>query len=249
MKDRLLRRCALPYASLIYALCFAAITATVRAQDTPPRTIAAQAPGRTPAGDQAEFIVRDRTTPFLLRMTGRQKVHSRLFDTSALSTRLLDVGESLHIDIERFYSALTTQEEDVRRLVCSSDAAFIATVTSSESLPTYDGLFLFTEYVVQLNEIVRQPPSTTHVRGQSVTLVRIGGQLAVNGRRLTASVNSYPPLRINSHYLIFSKYLSATQSFKTNNPDGVFSIDPGSGSDFLKATESVLATARTTACN
>lgn len=62
-----------------------------------------------------------------------------------------------------------------------------------------------------------------------MVFVRIGGSINIEGRTIRATSNYYPPLQINSQYLIFAVEITKTGSYTSPNPHAVFVLDDKAG--------------------
>lgn len=137
-----------------------------------------------------------------------------IFDDFDQHYRLLDTGRSASIEVMPFLTHETTSfAQWLETLKCQADAVFSATVASSESFPTQSGTFFFTEYGLQLQEVLSFPVGTPLRSGQSVTLVRLGGKMVIDGETIIAGHSSAPPLQSDSQYLIFARLLKETGGF------------------------------------
>ena len=168
---------------------------------------------------------RDRTTPTLQRMTPTQREHAKLFrGITATRTKMLDEKVSTVV-IGEFASPTPplSTTEFITNLMCSSDDVFIGVVTSVEAFPTEDGTFLFSEYALQPLEAFGG--RTDAVRpGERVTLVRPGGTTMVEGTKISATINGYPPLELGGQYLLFASRLNTNAL--TTTTEGIFRVSP-----------------------
>jgi hypothetical protein len=161
--------------------------------------------------------VADRTTPFLQRMTPTQRIRSRTFAQFDSGSRLLDEGVSV-AESELPYGEPDppSELEVLARVACDSAALFAGVVRSAVTNPTENGTWLFTDYEVLVEEVLRARPSIGVREGDTVVLSRVGGVLTVDGEEISATSSGYPLLQLRHRYLFAADYLSDAGSFRTS---------------------------------
>ena len=70
-------------------------------------------------------------------------------------------------------------------------------------------------------------------------MTRPGGEITDGNRTVRAVDDRFPPLLPNQRYLLFLKYLNATQTFATLEPENVFQLSGGIATNLVSvcATE------------
>jgi hypothetical protein len=180
--------------------------------------VGTQAQGRPARGTPP-----DRTTPIQKQMTPAQHRHARLFGDGGF--RLLDWKQNLEVEVDPGFNPATKPlAEVIADLACASDAVFLGVVSDSRSWPTENGTMLFTEYTVHPTEIFRTANSASVTPGRSVTVVRPGGEMSIEGTMVRASINIFPPLEGNERYILFTKYLPDTGAFQTRASKGTLVV-------------------------
>lgn len=112
--------------------------------------------------------------------------------------------------------------EFLARLGCSADAIVVGTVRSASSGLTEERTFAFTDYDVQLEDILKNNSRSLLAVGDMVTVTRPGGKVQSAGRALTAKDESFLPLQNGQRYVLMLSYLPATDSYKTTLPQGAY---------------------------
>jgi hypothetical protein len=184
------------------------------------------AAGFETAADQgrSDRLPPDRTTPVLKAMTARQRAHARHFTKSQLgSSRMLDELQSVDVHEDGWVAPTQPTLDVLADLACASDAVLSGHVRSVQSFPTEDGRFLFSEYAVEALRVFRSM-SRAGTRGTVLTVIRLGGEMTIDGRPVTATISSFPALSTNRRYLLFLKYHSDTDTFETASPAGTLEI-------------------------
>jgi hypothetical protein len=168
----------------------------------------------------------DRTTPLLTQMNERQRAHSRAHGPFKTTTRPLDELLSVHIIGEPTPSpdvaSPDVEFETLENAKCETDAAVVGIIENAQSFPTEDGTFLFTDYVVRLNDVLRAGGEQPLSRDGSIVLTRAGGTISIAGKRVSAYANDLPPLYVGATYLLFVRHLPATKDFIDNDANGAF---------------------------
>src|SRR5262249_10706781 len=80
-----------------------------------------------------------------------------------------------------------------------------------------DGDYIFTEYDVSVETVLKNNPAApVHIEDHLI-YVRPGGKVNLNGRDITISEAVYPHLNVGSRYLLFLRYIPSTGAYR--NPD------------------------------
>lgn len=155
-------------------------------------------------------------------MTEKQEQHSKLYNQYDSGSKIQDLLNLEDDDIFirrslpfRFGSPGQTRSDvdEIKRITCAADAIVVATVKRSASQITASQSFLFTDYGLVVQEVLRNnTPGVIHQESE-ITVTRPGGAVLVGGRRITAIDESFLPLRRGNQYLLFLRYLPETESF------------------------------------
>lgn len=105
-------------------------------------------------------------------------------------------------------------DEYLRGLTCKADAVVIGVVRSKASQLTEDGSFVFTDYELVAEEILKNNPAAPLQPGDNLTSTRTGGAVELNGRVIRALDQHNNPLEIGGKYLLYLQYLPATGAYK-----------------------------------
>lgn len=166
-------------------------------------------------------------------MTPRQRVHSKLFG-NYVTGRTLDVprlqkrpgkeaGEATE-DGVYLGPGIPVTSPDVpvlsfvdflKDLSCEADATIIATAKDRTSQLTENREFLFSEYVVTVEEVLQNNPSAHLTATSALTVVRPGGRVQIKGRIVSAVDSSFMPLDTAKRYLLVLKYVPETGAYRS----------------------------------
>ena len=131
--------------------------------------------------DMTRFVV-DRPRPSLL---------AELTDRSIF----LDTGVMMDPRVPQ------TTDTQLAAATCSADVVIVGTVQDLTPFLNEDGTFILTEYTVRVEDTLRG-----HLpAGSTISYVRAGGAMNINGRIVTARHNLFPPLLRGQKYVLFVK--------------------------------------------
>lgn len=101
------------------------------------------------------------------------------------------------------------------KLGCQADAVVIATFRSKSSQLVEDGTFTFTDYQLNVEEILKNNPTASVQLNSDITVTRPGGVVLLNGRTIRAIDLRRGLLLPKERYLLFLKYLPETNSYRS----------------------------------
>jgi hypothetical protein len=165
----------------------------------------------------------DRTQQALQRLTAPQRERARIHATQFKSTsRLLD--EKLSVRITQDYTDVADKPlaDVLKDMVCRSDGVFVGSVNAVEVNPTEDGTFLFSDYMTTIIDVVRTTVAAGLQIGQTVVVSRPGGETTIDGVRVAATINTFPPLVVGSSYLFFVRRNAQAEALLTLSRRDVF---------------------------
>ncbi len=165
----------------------------------------------------------DEPTPIQEGMsTEKQKQHGKLFKGYADTTggkKIRDlVGERGDVELGReigdvMIPSSFNLHNYLQRLSCQADAIIAGTVKSKSSQLTEDGSFLFTDYEIVPENILKTNSATPIVVNNVITVTRTGGAVKLNGHTVRAVDYSQKPLIIGDQYLLFLRFIPATGAY------------------------------------
>ena len=159
-------------------------------------------------------------------MTEKQKQHSRIFKgykAEMKGKRLRDlVAQSGDVEVRREVGDVIrpTQfnlPQYLLNLTCKADAVVIGTVKSKASQLTDDGTFIFTDYELSVEEVLKNNPAALIQVGEVITDTRGGGTVKLNNHTVRALDENEMPLALNGRYLLFLRFVPATGSYMSSS--------------------------------
>ena len=154
-------------------------------------------------------------------MTEKQKKHSKLFKGNHYKSgpKVADLvakkGDvKLWGPIREVPRSQLPLNDSLVNLKCNTDAIIIGTPTSKTSNLIETGTFLFTDYEITVEEVLRSNDLTPVQSGQSITIPRLGGSVLLNGHLVEAVDDATAPLEKGERYLFYLKYDALAGTFK-----------------------------------
>ena len=161
----------------------------------------------------------------------RQKEHGKLYKTYSTGKKLRDVVKTAKGDVglnrrTPFRGSgghtLASLPELLQPTACKADAIVIGTVASKTSLLTEDEEYIFTDYDVNVEEVLKHrqvPPIQIH---DHITVTRPGGEIQIDGKKVVAVDESFQPLEANKRYLLLLELIPLTGAYRAVNDSSSF---------------------------
>jgi len=191
-----------------------------------------QQKGATPEKDEATVVK-------VGVMTAQQRLHSRLYQSykglekpiRELIREALAKGQNDGIFIFTslgdpiFRPDANSGEFNVlERLVCGADAIIIGTVKSRSSQLTEDELYVFTDYELTVEQVLKDNPFTQVAPSSVIIVSRPGGKVMIDGYTVSAVDESLKPLSKGGRYPLFLKYIPATGAYIASDSQESFEL-------------------------
>lgn len=169
------------------------------------------------------------------KLTEKQKEHRKLYKDFRLGKKLPELaaetpetevavirglpGKVFNPDSPRFdFSSF------LKNLACDADAIVIGVINNQSSQLTEDEDFIFTDYDMAIEQVLKDNPVPSIQPGSDLTITRPGGIVQLNNKEVRALDESLEPLKTGSRYILFLKYIPATDSYKAFYSNGSFQI-------------------------
>lgn len=166
-------------------------------------------------------------------LTERQREHSKLFKAYGSGRKVSDLaGEEGEIEIRSVTplsggvpdSPPTTLNQVLKHDACIADAIVTGTVKGKSSQLTENGEFIFTDYELTVDDVVKQNSSSTIRTDVEITVTGPGGTILLSGKRIRAIDSILAPLRVGQHYLLFLEFIPTTDSYREIESGGSFRL-------------------------
>jgi hypothetical protein len=176
-------------------------------------------------------------------MTSKQKEHSKLYKEYKTGKKLRDLAEQVgDVKLKRNVGAQGGDSGQLpldlqtilQRAAQAADAVIIGTAKGSSSQLTEDEDYIFTDYEIAVEEVLKNNAAHPIASEEAITVTRPGGTIRLNGRKVEAEDASFLPYAKGGRYLIFLTYLPQTNSYKALDSRSSFELY---GKEVIKLTK------------
>lgn len=153
------------------------------------------------------------------QMTEKQRQHSKLFKHSGRKLNDIATTQAGDVEVEEEMGYVVRLPETKPRApvfesaVCNADAVVIGTIDSKSSQLTEEGNFVFTDYQVTLEEVIKNNSSAPLRLAEKITTTRDGGVVELNNRIFRAKRSDFEPPLVAHRYLLFLRFIPTTGSY------------------------------------
>lgn len=177
------------------------------------------------------------------QVTGKERAYSREFkrlyahgkrDKINANTKKDNVVEEIVSfvgEYEGFYlpnARIVTSTEFLGNVSCQSDAVVIGLVKSKSSHLSEDETFIFTQYEISVQDVLKNNIDSPIEVNNTIEIVRPGGLIELDKQRFRMEDLSYLPLQKNKKYLLFLKFNSSANGYTSFTPKGDFLLENSS---------------------
>lgn len=170
-------------------------------------------------------------------MSDIQKEHSKLYrnykGTGKLADRINREGENADeltitvlpgLPVLAIGGRISAPNNFLNNLAADADAVVIGTVTAKASQLTENGAFIFTDYDVRVEEVLKDNSANNIQPHSRIAVTRPGGRISLQGRMVTAVDRTFKPFATGGRYLLFLKYIPTTRAYHAVSTTGVFQL-------------------------
>jgi hypothetical protein len=122
----------------------------------------------------------------------------------------------------------------LREIGCLADAVVIGTPVSTSAALTAERTFVFTEYDVVVDDVVKNNEHDSVFPGDHLVVNRPGGEVRRDAVTLSAEDLRFKPLRIGAPHLLSLEWISDTHSYVTRRGTSVRRVVSYRATDFLR---------------
>lgn len=151
--------------------------------------------------------------------TWKQKEHGKLFkrggrkvsDLLAAQRGDITLGADPPLQIDTGEAAPSAPL--LEGAVCNADAVVVGTLAEESAFLNEDETFVFTEYRLDAAEVIRNNAAAPIKPGDSLTIVRDGGTVRLDGRAVRALTADFEPFKTGGRYVLFLRHVPATGAY------------------------------------
>lgn len=125
----------------------------------------------------------------------------------------------------------------IQQLTCKADAVVSGVVKSKTSQLTEDENFIFSDYDVLVEGVLKNNPAAPIQPNTRLSVTRPGGTVRLNGLNVSARDEVYRRLDVGSRYLLFLQYVPVAGTYSASDSGGGFELK---GNKISKLTEESL---------
>jgi hypothetical protein len=144
---------------------------------------------------------------------GRKTIPAEVLETGGDVVKRLDVGLPVLTPNGGPFNLQTY----LAGRACAADAIFIGSVKDKTSHLTDDETFVFSDYQIYVDTIIKNDQEVPLNTSTTVDVSRIGGELQIHGHLVKAISQAVRPLEVGSRYLLFVTFLPERNSFTANS--------------------------------
>lgn len=157
----------------------------------------------------------------------RQKIHSTLYPWHDSGKKLRDINPGKDILITTGPAArVFTRGSIPPKPACVADAIVIGVVKDQSSGLTEREAFIFTDYTIAVDEVLKNNPAAPISSGDSIIFTRPGGTLVLDGRKAVLSDEDYHLLHLARRYFLLLEFIPQTRAFRGLNSGDVTLENP-----------------------
>jgi len=163
-------------------------------------------------------------------MNEKQRQHSKLFKHSGTKLRDLAARQNGDVEVEEGLGLMTVlpvagpQRPLFHSAVCNADAVVIGTLNDKTSQLTDEGSFVFTDYQITVQEVIKNNSVAPLQAADVITGTRDGGVVELNNRIFRAKREDFDPPVVGQRYLLFLRFIPATGAYLMYG-NGTFQLD------------------------
>ncbi len=167
-------------------------------------------------------------------LTEKQKHHSKLYKEYRRDKKIPEQVAETNFDFGMTWGtgfpggqpgvSPPTFSERITKLTCEADAVVVGEVSSKSSQLTEDQDFIFTDYELKVEEVIKNNASDQMTPRGEITVTGPGGKIQINNRIVEAIDLSFPPLIVGERYLLFLKSTSIADGYKAVNKESRFHL-------------------------
>ena len=162
-------------------------------------------------------------------LSAQQKEHSKLHEDRGSDRKIAEgirkhsASFSAHSTACPFISQVPLPSI-VSELTGAADAIVMASFVSKSSQLTSNGSYIFTDYELRTEEVLKDSGPGALKPERIITVTRPGGKVLLYGHSATYTELAFKPLLPGHRYLLFLKYLPTTGTYRAVSHEASFDI-------------------------
>ena len=173
-------------------------------------------------GSGVLWLAKNRSTVQAQEMatTPKQKEHGKLYKGYGGGINLRELAAKQGGDVAVVETPPIPFDFDARppflkAIACDADAIVVGVIKDkSYSQLTEDESFIFTDYEMVVQEIIKDNPAAPLQSNDIITVSRPGGEIKLNGKFVRAIDESFKPFQMNQQYVLFLRFIPSTDGYR-----------------------------------
>jgi hypothetical protein len=185
-------------------------------------TLHSQQQGQPWQHEVATPVIQDVLTP-------QQKEHSKLYEPFEGRYKIRDYllekpGDFISFRTACPFFSLEPLPDVVTELAEKADAVVIVSFASKSSQITASGKYVFTDYELRVEEVLKDDRIGAMKPASTITVTRPGGKVLFYGQTVSFTDLGFKPFLPGRRYLLFLSYLPSTHAYRAVNHESSFDI-------------------------
>lgn len=178
------------------------------------------------------WLINSQSSVQAQEVTAKQKEHGKLYKGYGGGTNLRELATKRAGDITIVETPPIQFDFDGRppfltAITCDADAVVIGVIKDrSQSQLTEDESFIFTDYGMVIEEIIKDNSAAPLQLSSVITVSRPGGEIKLNGKSVHAIDESFKPFEVNQQYALFLRFVPSTGGYRAFS-NGSFQLHRG----------------------
>jgi hypothetical protein len=216
-------------ATLAFVALFGLVTAQMAQKHSKKQLVKGKTLGlqyRTPQQDQSMKRQQEEATPVEEgAMTEKERKHGQLFkgyEDVTKGKKLREIMDKTGGDVSvgrlignMIVPTSFSLDQYISDLTCKADVVVIGKLKKKASQLNGEGTFTFTEYEINVEEVLKNHAADPIQANGNLTVVRSGGSIKLNGRIVTATDFAERPLEKGGRYLLFLRFVPETGAYRS----------------------------------
>jgi hypothetical protein len=166
----------------------------------------------------------------------KQKEHSKLYKEYGTGKKLRDLTQEIgNVKLRRHVGTPGGDSNEssigldrfLQNMACRADAVIIGEVKSKSSQLTENEDYIFTDYEMSVDEVIKDNPIAHLSLKTEITVTRPGGKIKLNGWTVEAIDDAFQPFKIGDRYVLFLQFIPLTGAYKTLSSTSSFQLKLG----------------------
>lgn len=143
--------------------------------------------------------------------------HRKLTDAASTGTGDISGGLEVGLPVLSPFAPPFNLREFLKTRACAVDVIVVGKVKSKSARLTEDETFVFTDYVLSVEDVLKNNDAEFINSGGDITVTRAGGVINLRGRKVTAEHQAVKLLEENQRYLLFLTFVPDKSAYVAND--------------------------------